>query len=154
MARFSLGVLNADQGKYEAAAAHYFERYGSTRATPWPTRTWASSFEHGKVRWGDGSTTQARQLNSRYADAHNGLGTILSRHQRYAEALAHFAAAIKINQSDPNAYNESAMIMAACPEAEASRWQEGRGIRDPGLRAERGGEIRSAGHARRRGRTR
>ena len=93
-------------------------RYGSTRATPWPTRTWASSFRAWESTMGRWLNSRRRcQLNSRYADAHNGLGTILSRHQRYAEALAHFAAAIKINQSDPNAYNESAMIMAACPEA-------------------------------------
>ena len=37
---------------------------------------------------------------------------------------AHFAEAIRLEPGDPNAYNASAMIMAACPEA---KFRDGKG---------------------------
>ena len=49
--------------------------------------------------------------------AHRNLGLVFSHLGKYESAKAQFAEAIRLKPGDPNAYNASAMLMAACPQA-------------------------------------
>ena len=49
--------------------------------------------------------------------AHGNLGPALYREGKFEGAAAHFAEAARLNPRDGNAYNNHAMIMAACPDA-------------------------------------
>jgi hypothetical protein len=62
---------------------------------------WAHALDHG----GPGGT------------AHYGLASALSRRGSFGEASAHYAEAIRLNPDYADAYNDRAMILAACPEA-------------------------------------
>jgi tetratricopeptide (TPR) repeat protein len=49
--------------------------------------------------------------------AHYGLGSVRSRQGRFAEAVAHYTEAVRLTPGYAEAYNDRAMILAACPEA-------------------------------------
>ena len=117
-AHYNLGLLQAEQGHYDAAAAHYSDVLRLDPASADAHKDLGQILKlQSKVDAAATHLTEALRLNPGYGDAHISLGTILSRERRYAEALSHFAEAIRLRPDDPNAYNESAMMMAACPDA-------------------------------------
>jgi tetratricopeptide (TPR) repeat protein len=66
-----------------------------------PVSLWTHALDHGLSR----------------GKAHNGLGAALVRQGRFAEAAAHYAEAMRLDPGDAEAYNNLAMILAACPDA-------------------------------------
>jgi tetratricopeptide (TPR) repeat protein len=70
--------------------------------------------------WRDTETLWVHALNhesSRSTKAHNGLGAALFRNGKFAEAVANFTEAVRLDPGDPEGYNNCAMFLAACPEA-------------------------------------
>ena len=60
---------------------------------------------------------EAIRLDPGNVQAHYNLGLAFSHIGKYEAARAQYAEAIRLQPGDPKAYNASAMIMAACPEA-------------------------------------
>jgi tetratricopeptide (TPR) repeat protein len=54
--------------------------------------------------------------------AHNGLGVALFGQGRFAEAAAHYEQALRLDPRDAEAYNNQAMLLAACPD---ERYRDG-----------------------------
>ena len=60
---------------------------------------------------------EAIRLQPGDVPAHRNLGLVFSHLGKYESAKAQFAEAIRLEPGDPIAYNASAMLMAACPQA-------------------------------------
>ena len=114
----NMGNVLRFQGKNDAAVANYTE---SLRVDPGYADAHKNLgdvlFLQEKYRDAEVHLTEALRLNPGYADVHGSLGAILARRHAYAEAKTHLADAIRLRPDDSNAYNESAMIMASCPDA-------------------------------------
>ncbi len=69
--------------------------------------------------WHDSATLWTHVLDhgGASATAHSGLGLVRFAQGRYDEARAHFDEAIRLNPTDPSAYNNRASLLATCPEA-------------------------------------
>ena len=70
-----------------------------------------------KYRDAEVHLTEALRLNPGYADVHGSLGAILARRRRVCRGKDSFSRRHSAAPDDSNAYNESAMIMASCPDA-------------------------------------
>ena len=114
----NFGVVLYTQGKYEAAAAHFTE---ALRLYPGyaDAHNNLGTILSRQGRYAEAAAyfAQAVRLDPGNVQAHYNLGTILSQRGNYEAARAQFALAIRPQPSDPNVYNASAMLMAACPEA-------------------------------------
>ncbi len=117
-ARKNFGVVLYAQGKYEAAATHFAEalRLNPDYADAHNSLGTILSRER---RYGEAQAhfAEAVRLRPDNARAHYNLGIVLSRLGSYEAARAQFAEAIRLDSGFAEAYNASAMIMAACPEA-------------------------------------
>ena len=78
----------------------------------------------GEVQGGGGSLRGGHTAPAWQRRAHLNLGNVLSRLGNYEAAKAHYADAIRLDPGCAEAYNASAMIMAACPEA---KFRDGKG---------------------------
>ncbi len=118
LAHFNLGNVLYTQGKYEAAAVQYSE---ALRLHPGYVKAHYNLgvvlSRLGKYEAAAAHCTEAIRLDPSFVKAHETLGFVLSRQGKFEAAMAHYAEAIRLEPGDPSAYNASAMLMAACPEA-------------------------------------
>ncbi len=114
----NLGNVLYTQGKHEAAVAHYTE---ALRLNP----GYADAHNNlgvalkamGKYQEAEAQYAEAIRLDPSDVKAQINLGAVLSRQGKYKEAEAQYAEAIRLDPGFAGAYNASAMIKAACPEA-------------------------------------
>ncbi len=114
----NLGTVLSRQKRYAEAEAHFTE---ALRLDPGFV---AAHFNLGLVRAEQGKDeaavahyTEAIRRHPGYVGAHHNLGNVLCRFGKYEPAAAHYSEAIRLDPGYAEAYNASAMLMAACPEA-------------------------------------
>ncbi len=120
----NLGMVLSRQGRYAEAEAHFTE---AVRLNP---SLVVALFNLGRVK---ADRAKYDEAAAQYAEvirrqpgnvgAHQNLGNVLGRLGKYEEAAAHYAEAIRLDPGSAEAYNASAMLMAACPEA---RFRDGK----------------------------
>ena len=114
----NLGVVLYNRGKHQAAEAHfaeaarlnpnYLDAHNNLGTILYRQRRYAEAKPH---------FTEAIRLRPDNAQAHYNLGKVLSGLRNYSTATAQFAQATRLDRGYAEAYNASAMLMAACPEA-------------------------------------
>ena len=118
LTHYNLGVALYAHGKYETAEAHFAE---AVRLNPAYVGAHSNlgvvQALQGKNLAAEAQFAEAIRLHPGHLKVHINRGNVLSELGEYEAAKAHFAEAIRLQPADPNAYNASAMLMAACPEA-------------------------------------
>ena len=114
----NLGTILSRKRRYAEAEAHFTE---AARLNP---GLLAAHFNLGRVHAEQGKYetaaahyAEAIRRHSGYVAAHQNLGNVLCRLEKYETAAAHYAEAIRLDPGYAEAYNASALLMAACPEA-------------------------------------
>ncbi len=114
----NLGEVYYARGKYEAAAAHFTNairldpQFAGAHNNLGTTRSRLGRYAEAKAHF-----AEAIRLRPGYSEAHFNLGLACSRLGNYKAATAQFAEAIRLKPGRPNAFNATALLMAACPEA-------------------------------------
>ncbi len=121
----NLGTVLARQKRYAEAAAHFAV---AIRVDPGFVMAHFNlglvQAQQGKYRDAAAHYIEAIRLQPGNVGAHLNLGNVLSRLGNYEAAQAHYSAAIQLDRGIAEAYNASALIMAACPEA---KFRDGKG---------------------------
>ncbi len=120
----NLGTVLSRQKRYAEAEAHF------TEALLLDPGFVAAHFNLGLVHAEQGKDeaavahyAEAVRRHPGYVGAHHNLGNVLCRLGKYDAAAAQYAEAIRLDPGYAEAYNASAMLMAACPEA---KFREGK----------------------------
>ncbi len=117
-AQNNLGNVLYIQGKHEAAVAHYTEALRLNLGYADAHNNLGVALKAmGRYQEAEAQYVEAVRLDPSDVKAQINLGVVLSREGKYEEAEAHYAEAIRLGPSFAGAYNASAMVKAACPEA-------------------------------------